>query len=179
MCDLPLESSSTDTDPPTFVPTWGTETYKEEDSTWGEITPKTARHNSPDRNNYRSGICQFCDAPLGSKRVHSPLTCQECRVLLEEDKEHEKEQKEYNDKRQAVGQARHTAQLAGTTEAAKEPTQETQNNDETKENNKESPPESSMAPNSPPRRSDDGWDSLKTLYASHWPNYSKPTRGFG
>jgi hypothetical protein len=135
----------------------GTGTYKEEDSTWGEIMPKTARHNSPDRNNYRSGICQFCDAPLGSKRVHGPLTCQECRILLEEDKEHEKEQKEYNDKRQAVRQARYTAQLAGTTKAAKEPTQETQNNDETKENDKESPPESSIAPNSPPRRSDDGW----------------------
>jgi hypothetical protein len=161
LTDLPLELSSVDTDPPPFIPTWGTGIYKEEqqDSTWGEITPKTAKHNSPDRNYYRSGICQLCDAPLGSKkRVHGPLTCRECRVLLEEDKEHEKEQEKYNDKRQAVRQARYAAQLAGTTEESKEFTQESQTDYETNENNKESLPKPLMAPNSPPTRSDNGWE---------------------
>ncbi len=51
--------------------------------------------------------------------MNGPLPCKACRVLLEEDKAHEKEQQEYNDKRQA----RYAAQLAGTAEAEKDPTQ--------------------------------------------------------
>jgi hypothetical protein len=159
LTDLPPESSSADTDSPSFVPTWGTEPSKgqQQDSTWGEITPKTARHNSPDSKNYRSGICQFCDPPLGTNRAHGPLICRECRVLLEDDKQHEKEQQEYIDRKQAMRQANYATQLAGTTEETKELTQESQSDNETKENNRESSPEPLTTPNSPSARSDIGW----------------------
>jgi hypothetical protein len=175
--DSPMGSSSNE--PTSFNPTWGTGTYKEEqqDRMWGEITPKTARHNSPDIHSYRSGICQFCDTPLGSKKMNGPLTCKTCRVLLEEDKAHEKEQQEYNDKRQAVRQARYAAQLAGTAETEKDTPQESQKVHETKENNEDPPQKSPMAPNSPPRKPTTDGDFPKTLCASAWHNCLKPTRG--
>jgi hypothetical protein len=153
--DSPMGSSSNE--PTSFNPTWGTGTYKEEqqDSMWGEIQPKKARHNSPDIHSYRSGICQFCDTPLGSKKMNGPLTCKACRVLLEEDKAHEKEQQDYNNKRQAVRQSRYDAQLAGTAEEAKH--QDTQRDDETKGKNNASSQESLTTPNSPTARPETGW----------------------
>ena len=74
---------------------------------------------SPDRNPHRSGICQYCDTPIGSKKMNGPLTCHSCRLLLKEDEEHNKEQQQYDVRRQVKEdqrQARYQAQLAGTTE---------------------------------------------------------------
>jgi hypothetical protein len=104
-------------------PTWGKRnnpTQDEENYEWGD-TPavQLTRHNSHDRNPHRSGICQYCDTPIGSKRINGPLPCYSCRLLLNEDKEHDKEQQQYEDRRQAneeTRQANYKAQLAGTVE---------------------------------------------------------------
>jgi hypothetical protein len=82
--------------------TWGTKTdttSQDTQNTWGNTsTQKQTRHNSPDLNAYRSGQCTYCDCNIGSKRMHGPLICYECHLLLKEDEAHEKEQQEYNDK---------------------------------------------------------------------------------
>jgi hypothetical protein len=61
--------------------------------------------------------------------MHGPLICYECRILLREDEEHEKEQHAYEDRRQA----KYAAQLAGgndkTKNDHKESKQEEQHND--------------------------------------------------
>ena len=78
---------------------WGTQTdttSKHTENTWG-TTQKQTRYNSPDLNAYRSGQCTYCDCNVGSKRMHGPLICYECRLLLKEDEAHEKEQQEYKD----------------------------------------------------------------------------------
>jgi hypothetical protein len=95
------------------APTWETKidtTNRETQDTWGGAsTTKQIRHNSPDPNAYRSGVCTYCDCSIGSKRMHGPLICYECRIFLKEDKEHEKEQQAYEDRRQA----KYKAQIAG------------------------------------------------------------------
>ena len=51
--------------------------------------------------------------------MNGPLTCHSCRLLLKEDEEHNKEQQQYDVRRQVQEdqrQARYHAQLAGTTE---------------------------------------------------------------
>jgi hypothetical protein len=51
--------------------------------------------------------------------MNGPLTCHSCRLLLKEDEEHNKEQQQYDVRRQVKEdqrQARYHAQLAGTTE---------------------------------------------------------------
>ena len=48
--------------------TWGhtKAIWEEQDDTWGrEPKTKMTRHNSPERNAYRSSICQFCDTQVG------------------------------------------------------------------------------------------------------------------
>jgi hypothetical protein len=52
---------------------------------------------------------------IGSKRMHGPLICYECRIFLKEDEAHEKEQQAYEDRRQA----KYKAQLEGDTVVTK------------------------------------------------------------
>ena len=95
--------------------TWGTKTdttNQDTQHTWGDVSKKQTRHNSPDLNAYRSGQCTYCDCSLGSKRMHGPLICHECRISLKEDAAHEKEQQAYEDRRQE----RYKKQLEGDTE---------------------------------------------------------------
>ncbi len=102
--------------------TWGTTTdtsNRDSQHTWdtwgGDSTTKQTRHNSPDLNAYRSGQCTYCDCNIGSKRMHGPLICYECRIFLKEDEEHDKEQQDYEDRRQA----KYKKQLEGETEVTK------------------------------------------------------------
>ena len=108
---------------PEAAQSWGLRNnpnQEEANSDWGDtpaIQPTT--NYSPDRNPHRSGICQYCDTPIGSKKMNGPLTCHSCRLLLIEDEEHNKEQQQYDDTRQVKEdqrQARYQAQIAGTTE---------------------------------------------------------------
>jgi hypothetical protein len=132
--DDPDTTVTIDDDDETDVSTWGTKTdttNRETQNTWGTASnTKQTRHNSPDLNAYRSGMCTYCDCSIGSKRMHGPLICHECRIFLKEDEEHEKEQQAYEDRRQA----KYAAQLAGdnnkTETDNKESTQEEQHNNE-------------------------------------------------
>ncbi len=94
--------------------TWGTTTdttNRDSQHTWGgDSTTKQTRHNSPDLNAYRSGQCTYCDCNIGSKRMHGPLICYECRIFLRED-----EEQAYEDRRQA----KYKKQLEGETEVTK------------------------------------------------------------
>ena len=113
--DATADTSIVDDDEENDASTWGTKTdttSRASQHAWGgESTTKQTRHNSPDLNAYRSGQCTYCDCNIGSKRMHGPLICYECRIFLKEDEEHEKEQQAYEDRRQA----KYKAQLEGDT----------------------------------------------------------------
>ena len=46
---------------------------------------------SREENPHRSGSCQYCDVSLRSRKMTGPLTCTECRQLMEYDKQLEEE----------------------------------------------------------------------------------------
>jgi len=149
-------------DPPQTTHSWGQRNNPnndEENSDWGDTPAIPPTHNySPERNPHRSGICQYCDTPIGSKRMNGPLTCHSCRLLLQEDEEHNKEQQQYEDRRQSnedKRQAKYQAQLAGTTEESN--SQQLREKDEDTrwgENNEDQsplilPPEENSPPTTP------------------------------
>jgi hypothetical protein len=97
--------------------TWG-EHKKEEyipSTEWSDTTELTS-HNSPNRNPHRSGTCQYCDTGVGSSKMHGPLTRHTCRQYLKEDEAHDREQKQYEDKRQNARQNKYKVQLEGKVE---------------------------------------------------------------
>jgi hypothetical protein len=74
---------------------------KTEDTSW-ETEPKSPprKSYSPDKNPHRSGSCQYCEVNLGSRKMHGPLTCSECRHLLAYDKQLEEENLRYQQQRE-------------------------------------------------------------------------------
>jgi hypothetical protein len=73
----------------TFEPAWGTGPMKDktEDASWGTVPTSTPSNNySPEKNPHRSGICQYCEVNLRSRKMNGPLTCSEYRYLLDYDK---------------------------------------------------------------------------------------------
>jgi hypothetical protein len=67
--------------------TWGhyQKPLPDNKSEWGEKMNYSPTRTPP----YRSGLCQYCDEPIGTHTIQGPLTCHACRRSFKEDHDRE------------------------------------------------------------------------------------------